>query len=191
MKKLTSTGRRKNMLLEENTALVVIDVQGKLADIVHESEKMLENIVTLIKGVQLLHIPIIWLEQYPEGLGQTKQQIQTLLSEQDPIKKMDFSASDTDEFHEQLRKLNREQFLVVGMEAHVCVFQTVVDLLESKESVDIVVDGISSRTAQNKAIAIDRMATMGANKTSVEMALFELMKSANHPKFQEIRHLIK
>src|SRR5699024_7306841 len=156
-------------------ALVVIDVQGKLADIVHESEKMLENIVTLIKGVQLLHVPIIWLVHYLEGLGQTNQQIHTLLSEKAQIKKMDILVSDTDEFHEQLRKLNREQFLVVGMEAHVCVFQTVVDLLESKESVDIVVDGISSRTAQNKAIAIDRMATMGANKTSVEMALFELM----------------
>lgn len=179
------------MLLEDNTALVVIDVQGKLADIVHESEAMLENIATLIQGVKSLHIPIIWLEQYPEGLGPTKPQIQTLLPNQDPIKKMDFSASDTDEFHEQLRKINREQFLVVGMEAHVCVFQTVVDLLESKESVDIVVDGISSRTAENKAIAIDRMTSMGANKTSVEMALFELMKSANHPRFQEIRRLIK
>src|SRR5699024_4035480 len=124
MKKLISTGVRKNMLLEENTALVVIDVKRKLSNIVYNSEKMYENIVILIIVVQLLHIPIIWPEQYPEGLGQTKQQIQTLLSEQDPIKKMDFSASNTDEFHEQLRKLNREQFLVVGMEAHVCVFQT-------------------------------------------------------------------
>lgn len=179
------------MLLEDNTVLVIIDVQGKLADIVYESEKIIENMETLIKGVKLLNIPIIWLEQYPKGLGTTKKAIQTLLTDQEPIEKIDFSASDNDDFHERLREINREQFLVIGMEAHVCVYQTVADLLESKESVDIVVDAISSRTAGNKAIAIDKMTAMGADKTSVEMALFELMKSADHPKFNEIRNLIK
>src|SRR5699024_2178756 len=179
------------MLLEDNTALVIIDVQGKLADIVYESEEMLQNIRTLIKGVKLLNIPIIWVEQYPEGLGATKNEIQTLLTDQKSIEKRNFSASDNDDFHDRLRDINREQFLVVGMEAHVCVYQTVADLLESKESVDIVVDAISSRTALNKEIAIDKMTDMGANKTSVEMALFELMKSADHPKFNDIRKLIK
>jgi len=179
------------MLKIDETALVLIDVQGKLAKIVHQSKEILDNLENLIKGAQLLDLPIIWLEQYPKGLGPTTDQLKQHLTDDSPIAKVTFSACKTDEFQAALEKINRKSFLVAGIESHICVYQTVAELLESGNEVEVVVDGVSSRTLANKEIGIEKMKSLGANVTSVEMALYELMETAKHPKFKEVSNLIK
>jgi len=180
------------LLNVNNTGLIVVDFQGKLAQIVHESEKIHKKIEQLIKGVQLLELPIIWLEQYPEGLGPTTDNIKQLLEDNNqPIPKMTFSGCQTDEFKQTIEKIDIDNFLVVGVEAHICVYQTVRDLLKAGKHVEYVQDAISSRTLESKQIAISKMSLLGAFPTSVEMVLFELLKTAEHPHFREISHIIK
>lgn len=180
------------MITIDNTALMFIDYQGRLAQIMDEREKLHTKIIQLIKGMKILDVPVIWVEQYPQGLGHTEKEVKQILKKtSDPIAKVDFSACRNEEVQAVLNKLERETYLVAGIEAHVCVYQTVQQLLLAEKHVEIVQDAISSRTAENKQIAIDKMSLLGAYPTSVEMALFELMKTSKHPRFREISQLIK
>lgn len=181
-----------SLLNVNNTGLIVVDFQGKLAQIVHESDELHEKMVQLIKGAQLLEIPIIWLEQYPEGLGPTADEVKQLLDQNnEPISKMRFSACKVSDFQTALNELDKENYVVAGIEAHICVYQTVRELLSAGKHVEYVHDGISSRTLANKQIAIDKMNLLGAFPTCVEMVLFELLETAEHPHFREISRLIK
>lgn len=179
------------MLKVVDTALVVIDVQGKLAKIMHQSSEVLSNIEKIIQGAKLLDIPVLWLEQYPQGLGPTHENIKQHLSENEPVAKMTFSACQTEDFQQELQKLNKKSLLVTGIEAHICVYQTVKELLKADHYIEVVTDCVSSRTLANKQVGIDKMVSLGAKVTSVEMALFELMQTAEHPKFREVSKLIK
>lgn len=179
------------MLKTDETALIIIDVQGKLSKIMHQSVEMIQHLEALIQGVKLLDIPILWLEQYPKGLGPTTEDVQQHLASQHPVEKMTFSAYQTEEFVQQLATLNKKSLLVAGIESHICVYQTVQDLLAANHEVELVTDCISSRTLANKNVGIEKMTSLGAKVTSVEMALFELMQTAEHPKFKEISRLIK
>ena len=179
------------MLKIDDTALVIIDVQGKLAKIMHQSKEVVKNIETLIQGAKLLDIPVLWLEQYPKGLGPTTADVKQHLSDQEPIAKVTFSACQTDEFKEQLERIDKKKLLITGIEAHICVYQTVSNLLTIGHDVEVVIDCVSSRTLADKDIGIEKMKLLGASVTSVEMALFELMQTAKHPKFKEISNLIK
>lgn len=179
------------MLKIDDTALVIIDVQGKLAKVMHQSKEVISNIESLIKGAQLLEIPILWLEQYPKGLGPTTDEIKQHLTDSNPVAKMTFSACKNENFQEELKKLNRNSMLVAGIETHICVYQTVNELLKEGKNVEVVVDCVSSRTLANKEIGIEKMKSLGAAVTSVEMALFELMETAEHPKFREVSKIIK
>src|SRR5699024_5374353 len=165
--------------------------QGKLANVMHEKDVLENKMMSLIQGAQLLEIPIIWMEQYPQGLGPTAPYIQELLTDNEPIAKMDFSACQHEDFQEKIQSLNRKNIIVAGIEAHICVYQTVKELLANDYYVEYVCDAISSRTAENKQIAIHKMNGLGALPTSVEMFLFELMGSAKHPSFKQISKLIK
>lgn len=179
------------MLHVDHTALILVDYQGKLARVMDRNEDLLDAMVRLVKGVQHLNIPIIWLEQYPKGLGPTAPEIKELLEGEEPIAKMDFSACQHEDFQEKMKQLNRKSYLVAGIEAHICVYQTVKELLEQDYYVEYVHDAISSRTAANKEVAVDKMNLLGAFPTSVEMALFELMGTAEHPAFKQISKLIQ
>lgn len=179
------------MLNVDDTALVIVDVQGKLAKIMHQSQELLNNISNLIQGAKLLDIPILWLEQYPQGLGPTNESIYELLTPNEAVSKMTFSACQTEEFQQQLNEVNKKSLLVAGIESHICVYQTVQDLLNHNHEVEVVTDCVSARTLANKQVGIDKMVSIGAKVTSVEMALFELMKTAEHPKFKEISKIIK
>ena len=171
--------------------LVLVDVQGKLAEIVHQSEQVLQNIAKLIQGLQILDVPIIWLEQYPEGLGQTHEAIKKHLVDQQPISKMTFSACRTPDFIEKIETLNRSQILVAGIETHVCVYQTAAMLKELDYEVEVVADAVSSRTKQNNEIALSKMQHLGIAPTSVEMALYELMEAAGTETFKKVLKVIK
>jgi len=179
------------MLTIENTVLVVIDIQESLARVMHEKDALLENLQKTIKGAGILDIPMIVTEQVPEKLGATIPEISPLLDTVSPISKSSFSCCGEDRFMRELNGMKREQILIAGIESHVCVYQTTVDLIRMGYEVHIVTDCISSRTAGNRALGIERMKDEGARPTSTEMALFELLKVAGGDRFRKISRLVK
>jgi nicotinamidase-related amidase len=178
------------MLEVEKCCLVVVDVQGKLAQLMHDKQSLFDNITILIKAVKLLNIPIIWCQQCPAALGATVPQIAELLADNEPINKASFSCWGEPQFHQRLNSLSRQQVLLCGIEAHVCIYQTAVDLLQKGFDVEVIADAVSSRTLENKQLTIGRMQAESVNVTSVEMALFELLRTAEHPQFKQIAKLI-
>jgi nicotinamidase-related amidase len=180
------------MLNVDNTALLVIDVQGKLAQLMHQKESLFANLEKIIRGAQVLEVPIIWTEQVPEKLGQTTPAIAELLvNSAEPISKASFSCCGVQPFMAQLQALDRRQTLMTGIETHICVYQTAVDLLDMGYEVQVVADAVSSRTAENRQIGLDRLNEAGAIITSTEMALFELLRIAEGDKFRQITKIVK
>ena len=179
------------MLDQKKSILVIIDVQGKLARIMHDSDKLITNLDILISGMKLLNIPIMLMEQLPDKLGSTIPKIKNLLTDHKPIIKDVFSCMKNDEFKNQINRIKPNHIILAGIESHVCVYQTAMDLLDKKHNVHIVVDAISSRTSVNKELGIDRMLLGGAVQTSVEMLLFELQGNAKGERFRKISKLVK
>lgn len=178
----------------KNSLLVVIDVQEKLASVIHQQEALQKNIDRLIRGCHLLGVPAIVTEQYPRGLGSTTGILQSSLRETyglSAIQKMCFSAGGSEEFMSAIRSSGRRQVLVCGIETHVCVYQTVKDLLDAKFEITLIADAVSSRTVSNRDIAIARMERDGAKLSSTEMALFELTVNAGTDEFKAISKLVK
>ena len=179
------------MLDVDKTCLVVVDVQGKLAQRMVNKEVLFKNIRILIYAFNLLKVPILWCQQSPDALGPTEASIQEALGSCQPINKASFSCWPVPAFQARLGTLNRSQVVLCGIEAHVCVYQTAVDLLGHGRHVEVVADAVSSRTAENRAIALERLRAEGMAVTSVEMLLFELLRTAEHPQFRDIARLIK
>ncbi|MBQ0138026.1 MAG: hydrolase [Kurthia sp.] len=174
----------------EKTAVVVIDIQGKLATLMNSSEQTILHIEQLIKGANILNLPVLWLEQYPKGLGPTVESIAAEIEGQ-PIEKITFSAWRSDEFKRALIESNKKKILLCGIEAHICVYQTAMDLKNAGFQVEIVSDAIDSRTLDNKELALTRFMQEKIPLTSVEMALFELVEIAQGDEFKAISHLVK
>ncbi len=179
------------MLEIQNCCLVVVDIQGKLAQLMYDKQTLFQRIQTLIKAAKILDIPILWSQQCTKSLGPTIPEIAQLLGDYEPIDKASFSCCGQEQFCTKLKELSRQQVVLCGIEAHVCIYQTAVDLLQRNYEVSVVADAVSSRVSANRQIALDRMATEGVKITSVEMVLFELLKTAEHPKFKQIAGLIK
>ena len=180
------------MLKIDTTALIVIDVQGKLAQLMFEKEILFANLHRMIEAAKILDIPILWTEQVPQKLGPTTPEISDRLAGvAEPISKTCFSCCGDDAFMAQLANLNRRQFLLTGIETHICVYQTARDLLANNNDVHIVTDAVSSRIAPNKQVGLQRMHEAGAVLSSTEMALFELLGAAEGDQFRAITQLIK
>ena len=179
------------MTKERKTAIVLIDIQGKLAEIMYESKQLFNNVEILIKGAKLLDIPIIWTEQLPDKLGITTERVRQLLLDQKPIIKSEFSCVRNKNFLNNIDKEDFNHFLVCGIETHVCVYQTVKDLLELGHKVELIADAVSSRTKQNKTIGLEKMRSLGAKLTSVEILLFEKQEVAAGDTFRELIKIIK
>jgi len=179
------------MLDIQNCCLVVVDVQGKLAKLMYDKQVLFKNIQILIKTAKILNIPILWCQQCPDALGPTIPEIAQLLTDNEPIDKSAFSCCGIEQFNIKLNESKKQQVLLCGIETHVCIYQTAADLLAKGFSVDVVADAVSSRTPENKQIAINRMAAKGINISCTEMTLFELLKTAEHPQFKQIAKLIK
>ncbi len=202
------------MLEIQDCCLVVVDVQGKLAQLMVDKDALFKNIQILIQAARILEIPILWCQQVPEALGPTVPEIAALLAgirvegvpplnrgqdardtdawrPVEPINKASFSCCGQEQFNAQLNTLGKEQVLLCGIETHVCIYQTAMDLMEGGLDVTVIADAVSSRTAQNRQIALTRLAAEGAHVSSTEMALFELLKTAQHPHFREIVKLVK
>jgi len=179
------------MLEIRDCCLVIVDVQGKLAHLMHNKEDLFNNIRLLVRAAQILGIPVIWCQQCPQALGPTVSEIAELLSDNEPIDKSSFSCCGQERFRTTLDDLGRKQILLCGIEAHVCIYQTAVDLLRRDYQVHVLADAVSSRTLEDEQIAISRMQAEGAAISSTEMALFELLRTAEHPQFRQIAKLVK
>jgi len=179
------------MLDIDNSALIIIDVQGKLAHAMPDKALFFANLERMVLAAKAINLPIILVEQLPDKLGHTITEIAQHLEGQLPIKKACFSAAGHPAFLDRLRELGKKQVLVMGIEAHICVMQTVLDLLNHDYETHLICDAIRSRDPNNRQLAIERCASAGAILSSVEMALFELMRDAQHPQFKTIQQLIK
>lgn len=177
------------MRLDRTTAtLLVIDVQQKLMPVIDRADDVLRNIERLVRGCHVLGIPAILTEQYVKGLGATVDGVRVAFEETHgykPLEKACFSAVAA------LGGSARRQVIVAGVEAHVCVYQTVADLLAEDFEVTIVADAVSSRSPENKAIALERMVAEGAKLSSTEMVLFELCVTSGTDEFRAISRLVK
>ena len=179
------------MLDRQQTVLVVVDVQGKLAQLMHEKQTLFANLKSIIQGIRALDIPVLWAEQNPRGLGPTVAEIAAELEGMEPIAKMSFSCWQDETFATALAAAGRNQVLIAGIEAHICVYQTAQDLTAAGYEVQIVADAVSSRKPESKALALQKLRDAGVSITSVEMTLFELLKVAEGEKFKTILEIVK
>jgi nicotinamidase-related amidase len=179
------------MLTVENSLLVVIDIQGTLAQKMHDKPFFIENLKKMIKGAHILDVPLLITEQIPQKLGPTLPEIAALFPDFQPIPKASFSCCGEPEFMKKFNAIVRKQILLTGIEAHVCVYQTAIELQSLGYEVHLLTDCVSSRTGENKLTAIERMKTEGIKLTTAEMALFELMKVAEGDKFREMVKVVK
>jgi nicotinamidase-related amidase len=179
------------MLGVEDSFLVLIDVQEKLAAAMHERESLIDNNTRLVKGIQVLGVPILWTEQNPKGLGPTVVQVRDLLVDITPLTKLSFSCCGEETFLSSLKDLRRKQAIVCGIECHVCVYQTVAGLISMGYEVQVVADAVSSRTFMNKEIGLSKCKELGASITSVETVLFELLKKAEGDWFRQMLRVVK
>jgi nicotinamidase-related amidase len=171
-------------------ALAVIDVQEAFRGAVLDFDRVAANVAVLVQGARVLGVPVLVTEQYPRGLGETVPEVAQHLADVPRIEKVCFSALDADGFPAAL-VAERDQVVLSGIEAHVCVNQTAEDLLATGREVHVVRDAVSSRTDENRELGLHKMERSGATLTSVETALFELLRRAGTPEFKEIQQLIK
>ncbi len=174
-----------------DTVAVVVDVQERLFPHIYQHGQLEHTLRMLIRGLQILDIPIVLTEQYPKGLGTTIAGVRELLPENAAIEKLTFSCCGSDDFLRTLYGLGRNNVILMGIETHVCVMQTALDLLESGYAPIVVEDCVSSRTLHNKEIAIARMRDEAAIITTCESLLFELCAIAGTDEFKQISHLVK
>ena len=176
------------MLIKAKTSsLLVIDMQEKLAPAMRDLERVVENASILKKAATRLSITQLTSEQYPEGLGGTLQS----LDDGEAVRKMSFSCMADEGYASRFQALDRSQAVIVGMESHVCVLQTAMDLLGRDVQVFVVADATSSRSPDNHAMAMHRLRDAGAQIVTTEMVLFEWLGQAGTPEFKDLSNLIK
>jgi nicotinamidase-related amidase len=178
------------MLTIEQSLLVVIDVQGKLAGMMDDPD-YLRRIRAMLKAVKFLEVPVILTEQAPEKIGVTVDAVRDLAQTAPLIVKQSFSCWGEPAFVDAVKSSGRKQMIVAGIEAHVCVYQTVRDLIKAGYEVYLLADAVSSRNPADHEIGIHRSQKEGAVLTTLEMTVTELMQSTHHPKFRDVMALLK
>ena len=181
----------KFFLNKEDAVLVVVDIQERLAAVMSERKRVIDNCIHLIEAAKLLGIPIILNEQYPKGLGPTVTEIKDALQSYEPLEKVTFSCCRGAKFLGDLKNKGRRTVMLIGMETHVCVLQTCIDLLREGYFVHTVSDAICSRTEDNFRTAIEFMRDAGAVITCTETVLFQLLERAGSEEFKVLSKRIK
>lgn len=180
-----------NILNTDDSLLLIIDVQERLVSAL-DKDIVVKRTAILTQAAKILDIPTIITEQYPKGLGSTVEQIKMNTSKSTVFfEKTAFSALNEDGFLEKLKSFKKSQIIICGIETHVCVHQTVADLINEGFDVYVVKDACASRNKYEFKQGIDIMQQNGAQITCLEIVLFEWLKNAKHPKFKEIQALIK
>ncbi len=183
--------RHPQILGKEKTALLVIDIQERILPVINDWETVVANTLKLINGFRVMNIPIYYTEQYPKGLGGTETRIKEALGDSKLFEKMTFSCFGAGNLFEELKSKKIEQVVVCGIESHVCVQQTVQDLLANGFQVDLASDAVSSRRKFDYESALNRMRNNGAEVTVTESILFELLNVCGTDAFKAISKLVK
>jgi nicotinamidase-related amidase len=184
--------QHENTLDAAQTALVIIDLQEAFRPSISDFAEVAARTALMAHAVQLLGVPVIVTEQYPKGLGHTAGEIRAVLPEAlEPIEKTAFSSCGAQQFAAELERIGARQVIVCGIEAHVCVNQTTHDLLARGFQVHLLSECITARSAHNRQTGLAKMQQSGALPSSIEMALFELMRDARHEQFKAVQNLIK
>lgn len=180
-------------ILDKNkAALIVIDVQEAFRGVISDFDKVASRAATAVRGFQILGLPVLITEQYPKGLGRSAEEILAVLPDGFEIfEKTAFSSCGAAAFMAKLKASNVEQVVICGLETHVCVNQTAHDLLDQGLQVHVLLDAVCSRSKVNKRAGLRKMFSSGVVPSSIEMALFELMRDAQHEQFKAIQKLIK
>ncbi|MCK5023911.1 MAG: hydrolase [Candidatus Aenigmarchaeota archaeon] len=175
----------------EKSCLVVIDVQEKFRPVIHEFDEVVENISKLVKSFQILKVPVIVTEQNPEKLGKTVPEISEVIENNESINKMHFSCCGEKTFSDKIKASGAKDIILCGVETHVCVLKTALDLLKDDYNVYVVCDAVSSRKKFDTKIAIKRLRQSGVFLNTVESIIFQLMDSAGTDEFREIIRVVK
>lgn len=170
---------------------LIIDIQEKLFLHMDQPDVLLRRSLILIEGLQLLGVPLLITEQYPRGLGNTHNDVKQAMASFKPVEKLSFSCCDEPAFMEALSRLGKKVVVICGIEAHVCVLQTVIDLVGSGFRPVVVADCTSSRNPTDKQWALQRMLEEGAIITTCESILFEIARVAGNEQFKAISRLVK
>ena len=184
-----SLSRSPELMTSSDTALLVVDVQEKLIGHIPAQQRLVWNIRRLIDGAKLLNLAVVATEQYPRGLGPTTSELAQRLGA--IPEKMTFSCAGCPQIFEDLAQQGVHKVLVVGIEAHVCIQQTVFDMLSRGFRVYVAVDAIGSRFSQDRDVALRRMESAGTSLTTTEAALFEWCEAADTPQFKQISALVR
>jgi len=180
------------MLERDSALLVVIDVQERMLPAIDRNQEVLNQILRLVAGARELGVPMLVTEQYSKGLGPTVGPVAEAMGEwYRPIEKISFSACGDLHFMQQLETSGRQSVILCGVESHVCVYQTAMDLRNLGYTVEVAVDATGSRVEGNHRLAIEKIARHGIDTTSVEMALFEMMGRADIPEFKAVSKIVK
>ncbi|MCA1590127.1 MAG: isochorismatase family protein [Acidobacteria bacterium] len=184
--------RDSNILDASKSTLVVVDMQEAFRSVIGDFALIASRIPLAVRGFATLGVPIIVTEQYPKGLGRTIEEITLSLPDGvEIIEKSAFSACGAEAFNDRLQKLGVGQVAICGIETHVCVNQTTHDLLERDYDVHVLTDCVGARFEHDQQAGLKKMFARGAVSSSVEMALFELMRDSGHEKFKEVQSLIR
>jgi nicotinamidase-related amidase len=176
---------------KDSSVLLIVDIQERLLPVMPEDNRIISNCLHLIELSKMYEIPVMVTEQYPKGLGITVPEIRNALPAYNPFEKLNFSCCGNINFIAMLRKLGRENVILTGVEAHVCVLQTCLDLIAGGFSVHVVKDAVCSRAAANFDTGVDLMRDAGAVITCTEIVLFQLLKTAGTGEFKAISKRIK
>lgn len=180
------------MLIDPNlSCLIVIDMQERLVPAMQAPARTIKNAGTLIKAANCLSVPTVLTEQYPKGLGRTVPELLKLADQVPVLEKLHFSCMKDDEFSEHFKSLGRKQAVIAGMEAHICVLQTGMDLMQQGFEIFVVTDATSSRTPESEKACLDRLSAAGAGIVTTEMVVFEWLGQAATPEFKELLPLMK
>ncbi|MGW8315698.1 MAG: hydrolase [Bacteroidales bacterium] len=170
---------------------LIIDMQERLFPHMHGRDALLKKCLMLIEGLKILGVPLTYTEQYPKGLGPTLEPVREALSPLTRIEKAAFSCCDEPSFQQVMERSGRKIWIIAGIEAHVCVLQTVIDLREAGFLPVVVADATSSRNPEDQSVAMDRFRQEGAIVTTCESILFELARISGTQEFKSISKLVK
>jgi nicotinamidase-related amidase len=175
----------------DRCAAVIVDVQERLLPHMFNHAEVLHRLSILIRGLTVLETPLLLTEQYPKGLGPTMSSIRRLLPAVKPIEKLSFSCADEPAFMDSLQNLGREVVIIGGIESHVCILQTSIDLKAAGFTPIVIADAISSRRSLDSEVAVQRMHAEGILLSTGESILFELCRKAGNDRFKAISRLVK
>ncbi|MBK5202983.1 MAG: isochorismatase family protein [Prolixibacteraceae bacterium] len=178
-------------LKNEDTIGVAIDLQDRLLSVMNDNEKLIHSCSILTKGLLQLNIPLFFTQQYTKGLGETTEQIKSLVENFNHIEKKEFSCWNEPEFKLKIQKSHAKNIILFGIESHICVLQTAIDLKEEGYNPIVVMDCVSSRRERDILLAEKRLHQENIITTSCEAILFELLGTAENPNFKAISNLIK